>query len=214
MLPVQNQCKYPAMRDPDGKLAGLDLPRDHFETNISNFFEPVIKEIPEVKYPQSYQAAFGGTPGTAHMTGEGVVFVYFNHGSKTFERFKINPAHAHMIVPTEKRPPIPPQRPNPTPPQRSAQQRILGMPVQTAPLQQPTLRMPIQTALPQQSTTMQAVLTPANTVAHTRSSPQQPINQGAAGQLVFPQVDFAQLLQTLLNQLDISSQLNTQQPTP
>jgi hypothetical protein len=27
-------------------------------------------------------------------------------------------------------------------------------------------------------------------------------------------VDFAQLLQTLLNQLDISSQLNTQQPTP
>jgi hypothetical protein len=211
---VQNQHKYPAMRDPDGKLAGLDLPRDHFETNISNFFEPVIKEIPEVKYPQSYQDAFGGTPGTAHMTGEGVVFVYFNHGSKTFERFKINPAHAHMIVPTEKRPPIPPQRPNPTPPQRSAQQRILGMPVQTAPLQQPTLRMPIQTALPQQSTTMQAVLTPANTVAHTRSSPQQPINQGAAGQLVFPQVDFAQLLQTLLNQLDISSQLNTQQPTP
>jgi hypothetical protein len=31
---------------------------------------------------------------------------------------------------------------------------------------------------------------------------------------VFPQVDSAQLLQTLLNQLAISSQLNTQQPAP
>jgi hypothetical protein len=41
--------------------------------------------------------------------------------------------------------------------------------------------MPIQTARIQQSTTMQAVLTPTNTVAHTRSSPQQPINQGATG---------------------------------
>jgi hypothetical protein len=51
-------------------------------------------------------------------------------------------------------------------------------------------------------------------VARTRSSPQQPINQGAAGQLVIPQVDSTQLLQTLLNQLAISSQLNTQQPTP
>jgi hypothetical protein len=29
------------MRDLDGKLAGWDLPRDHF----------VIEEIPEVKYP-------------------------------------------------------------------------------------------------------------------------------------------------------------------
>jgi hypothetical protein len=52
---------------------------------------------------------------------------------------------------------------------------------------------------------MQAVLTPGNMVAHARSSPQQPINQGAAGQPVFPQVDSAQLPQTLLNQLAISS---------
>jgi hypothetical protein len=57
-----------------------------------------------VKYPQSYQATFGGTPGTVHMTGEGVVFVYFNHGSKNFERVKISPAHAHMVILTEKRP--------------------------------------------------------------------------------------------------------------
>jgi hypothetical protein len=55
---------------------------------------------------------------------------------------------------------------------------------------------------------MQAVLTPANMVAHTRSSPQQPMNQGTTGQAVFPQVDSAQLLQTLLNQLAISSQLS------
>jgi hypothetical protein len=80
------------MRNSDGKLAGWDLPHDHF----------VIEEIPEVKYPQYYQATFGGTPGTAHMTGEEVVFVYFNHGSKTFERFKISTAHAHMVIPTEK----------------------------------------------------------------------------------------------------------------
>jgi hypothetical protein len=62
--------------------------------------------------------------------------------------------------------------------------------------------------------TMQAVLTPANTVAHTRSLPQQPINQRVAGQPMFPQGDFAQLLQTLQNQLPISSQLNTQQIAP
>jgi hypothetical protein len=99
------------MRDSDGKLTGWDLPCDHF----------VIEEIPKVKYPQSYQAAFGGTLGTAHMTGEGVVFVYFNHASKNFERFKISPTHAHMVIPTEKILPIPPQRPDPTPPQRSAQ---------------------------------------------------------------------------------------------
>jgi hypothetical protein len=43
------------MRSPDGKLAGWDLPRDHFETNISNFFESVPEEVLEVKYPQSYQ---------------------------------------------------------------------------------------------------------------------------------------------------------------
>jgi hypothetical protein len=59
---------------------------------------------------------------------------------------------------------------------------------------------------------MQVVLTPANTVAHTRSSPQQLINQGAAGQPVIPQVDSTQLLQTLLIQLAISRQLNMQQP--
>jgi hypothetical protein len=98
------------------------------------------------------------------MTGKGVVFVYFNHASKNFERFKISLAHAHMVIPTEKRLSVPAQRPDPTPPQRTAQQPILGMPIQTAP--------------PQQSTTMQAVLTPANTVAHKRSSPQQSINQG------------------------------------
>jgi hypothetical protein len=111
---VQNEHNYPAMRDLDGKLARWDLPHDHFETNISNFFGHVIEENPEVKYSQSYQATFGGILGTAHMTGEGVVFVYFNHGSKTFERFKISPDHAHRVIPIEKRPPIPPQRPNPT----------------------------------------------------------------------------------------------------
>jgi hypothetical protein len=200
------------MRDQDGKLAGWDLPHDHFETNISNFFEPVPEEVLEVKYPQFYQATFGGTPGTVHMTEEGMMFVYFNHVSKNFERVKISPAHAHMVKRTEKRPLIPTQRPNPTPPQRSAQQPILEMPMQTAPLQQPTLEIPIQTTPPQQSMTMQAVVTPANTVVHTRSSPQQLINQGVAGQSVVPQVDSAQLLQTLLNQLAISSQLNMQQP--
>jgi hypothetical protein len=29
------------MRDEDGKLAGWDLPHDHFQTNISNCFEPM-----------------------------------------------------------------------------------------------------------------------------------------------------------------------------
>jgi hypothetical protein len=43
---MQNQQKYPAMRDSDKKLAGWDLPCDHL----------VIEEIPEVQYPQSYQA--------------------------------------------------------------------------------------------------------------------------------------------------------------
>jgi hypothetical protein len=111
---------------------------------ISNFLEPHPEEIPEVKYPQSYQAMFGGTPGTVHMNGDGVDFVYFNHGSKNFERVRISPAHAHMVIPTEKRAPIPPQKPTPVLPQRLAQQHILGMPVQTAPLQQPTLGMPVQ----------------------------------------------------------------------
>jgi hypothetical protein len=109
------------MRDSDEKLAGWDLLCDHFEASTSNFFGPVIEEILEVKYPQPYQATFGGTPRTVHMTGEGVVFVYFNRGSKTFEGFTISLAHAHMVITTEKRLPIPPQRPNPTPPQKSAQ---------------------------------------------------------------------------------------------
>jgi hypothetical protein len=59
MFPVQNQQKYPVMRDQDGRLAGWHLPHDHFETNISNFFEPLLEKISEVKYPQSYQATFG-----------------------------------------------------------------------------------------------------------------------------------------------------------
>jgi hypothetical protein len=70
------------MRDKDGRLAGWGLPRDHFENDISNFLESQPEEIPEVKYPQSYQATFGGTPRTVHTNGEGVVFVYFNHGAK------------------------------------------------------------------------------------------------------------------------------------
>jgi hypothetical protein len=120
MLLVQNQQKYPAMRDQDRRHTGWSLPRDHFENDNSNFLEPHPEEVPEVRFLQSYQATFGGTPGTVHMNGEGVVFVYFNHGSTTFERVKISPAHAHMVIPTEKRAPIRPQRPNPTPPPRSA----------------------------------------------------------------------------------------------
>jgi hypothetical protein len=142
MFPVQNQ-KYHVMRDQDGRLTRWSLPRDHFENYISNFLEPQPEKVPEVKYPQSYQATFGGTLGTVHMNGEGMVFVYFNHGSKAFERVKISPAHAHMVIPTEKRALISPQKPNPASPQRSAQQPILGMPVPTASLQHPTLGMPI-----------------------------------------------------------------------
>jgi hypothetical protein len=56
---MQNQ-KYPPIRNQDGKLAGWGLPHDHFETNISYFFEPQPEEVPEVKYPQSYQALFRG----------------------------------------------------------------------------------------------------------------------------------------------------------
>jgi hypothetical protein len=158
------------------------------------------EEIPEVKYPQSYQAMFGGTPATVHMNGDGVEFVYFNHGRKAFGRVKISPAHAQMVIPIERKALVVPQKPTPVQPQKSAQQLILGMHVQTAPLQQ--------------STSMQPVLTPANTVAHTRSPPQQPINQGVIGQPTIPQVDYAEILQTLLNQLAISSQLNLQQSTP
>jgi hypothetical protein len=36
------------------------------------------------------------------MNGDGVEFVYFNHESKAFERVKISPAHAHMVIPTER----------------------------------------------------------------------------------------------------------------
>jgi hypothetical protein len=43
---------------------------------------------------------FGGTPGAVHMNKDGVEFVYFNHGSKAFERVKISPAHAHMVIPS------------------------------------------------------------------------------------------------------------------
>jgi hypothetical protein len=103
------------MRDQDGRLTGWSLPHNHFKKDISNFFEHVPEEVPEVKYPQSYQATFGGTPETLHMNGEEVVFVYFNHGRKAFERVKISPTHAHMVIPIEKRP-IPPQWPNITPP--------------------------------------------------------------------------------------------------
>jgi hypothetical protein len=157
---VQNQHqKYPTIRDQDGKLAGWDLPHNHLETNISNFFRPHPEEVPEVKYPQSYQAMFGGTLRTVHMNKDGVEFVYFNHRGKAFERVKISPAHAHMVIPIERKAPFQPQN--------LAQQPTQGMPVQTTPLQQ--------------STSMQPVLTPANTVAHTRSLPQQPINQGVVG---------------------------------
>jgi hypothetical protein len=59
---VQNHDqKYPKIRNQDKNLAGWDLTHDHFGTNISNFFEPQPEEILEVKYPQSYQAMFGGT---------------------------------------------------------------------------------------------------------------------------------------------------------
>jgi hypothetical protein len=84
------------MRDQNKRLKGWILPHNHFEKDISNFFEVVPEEVPEVNYPQSYQATLGGTPRTVHMNEDGVVFVYFNHGSKAFERVKISPAHAHM----------------------------------------------------------------------------------------------------------------------
>jgi hypothetical protein len=51
------------------------LPHDHFEKDISNFLVLQPEEVPEVKYPQSYQAMFGGTAGTVHMNGDGVEFV-------------------------------------------------------------------------------------------------------------------------------------------
>jgi hypothetical protein len=121
--------KYPAMRDQDGRLAGWGLPQDHFGIDISSFLKPQLEEVPEVKYPQSYEAMFGGTPRTVHMNGDGVEFVYFNHGSKAFERVKIIPTHAHMVIPTERKVLVPPQKPTHVQPQRSAQQPILGMPL-------------------------------------------------------------------------------------
>jgi hypothetical protein len=114
------------MRDQNGRLVGWGLSHDHFKINISNFFEPQPEETPEVKYLQSYQAMFGGNPGTVHMTKEGVEFVYFNDGRKAFGRVKISPTHTHMIIPMERKTLVPPQR--------SAPQSILGMPVQTTPL--------------------------------------------------------------------------------
>jgi hypothetical protein len=51
---------------------------------------------------------FGGTPGIVHMNKEGVEFVYFNHGSKNFERINIGPTHAHMVIPTERKALVPP----------------------------------------------------------------------------------------------------------
>jgi hypothetical protein len=40
MFQVQNQQKYPTMRDQDGRLTRWGLSRDHFEKDISNFLEP------------------------------------------------------------------------------------------------------------------------------------------------------------------------------
>jgi hypothetical protein len=65
-----------------------------------------------------------------------------------------------MVIPMERKAHVPPQR--------LAPQSTLGMPVQTTPLQQ--------------STSLHTVLTLANKVAYTRSSPQQPISQGMARQ--------------------------------
>jgi hypothetical protein len=62
---VQNpHQRYPTMRDQDGRLAGWGLPHDHFETDISNFLKSRPEEVAEVNYPESYQAMFGGTPGS------------------------------------------------------------------------------------------------------------------------------------------------------
>jgi hypothetical protein len=66
------------MTDQSGKLTGWDFLHNHFETDMSNFFEPPPKEVPEVRYLESYKAMFAGTLGTVHMTKEGVEFVYFN----------------------------------------------------------------------------------------------------------------------------------------
>jgi hypothetical protein len=83
------------MRDQNGRLTRWGLPDNHFETDISSFFEPQPEVIPKVKYSNHYQERFGNTLGTVHLTKEGVEFVYFNQGSMAFERVKISPAHAH-----------------------------------------------------------------------------------------------------------------------
>jgi hypothetical protein len=90
------------MRDQDRRLAGWSLPRDHFENDISSFLEPQPEEVPEVKYPQSYQAMFE--------------YVYFNHESKAFERVRISPAHAHMAILTERKAHVLPQKLTPVQP--------------------------------------------------------------------------------------------------
>jgi hypothetical protein len=123
------------VRDQDRKLVGWGLHRDHFEIDILGFLDPQPEEVLELKYMQSYQAMFGGTPGTVHMNGDGVEFIYFIHGSEAFERVKMSPVHAHMVIPIEIKSPFLPQKQSPVQPQKSAQQQILGMPVQTAPLQ-------------------------------------------------------------------------------
>jgi hypothetical protein len=68
---------------------------------------------------------------------------------------------AFEVIPMERKALVPPQIPTPQP--------ILGMHVQITPLQQ--------------SASVQPVITSANTITHTRSSPQQPINQGVIRQL-------------------------------
>jgi hypothetical protein len=86
---------------------------------------------------------FGGVLQGLHMT-KGVEFAYFNQRIKGFARVKINPAHAHMVIPIERKAPVPPQKSAPRP--------IIGQPIQTTPLQQ--------------TTTLQPVMTLAHTVSH------------------------------------------------
>jgi hypothetical protein len=130
------------MRGQDGRLAGWYFPRDHFETNISSFFELLPEEIPEVKYPQSYQATFGGTVGTVHMNGKEWCLSTSIMGAKPLKE-----SRSAQLMLIGKRALIPPHKPNPAPPQRSAQQPILEILVQTTPPQQPTLGCPYR--LPQ-----------------------------------------------------------------
>jgi hypothetical protein len=98
------------------------------------------------------------------MFGGTLGIVHVNKEGVEFVYFN-HGSKAFMVIPTERKAHFQLQK--------SAQQPMLGMPMQTTPLQQ--------------STSMQPVLTPANTVAHTRSSPQQPINQRVARQPTTPQ---------------------------